>query len=64
MMEAQLILANIAQSYQLRLIPDFAVELNPQITMSPLNGLQMVVEEREMVPMFAGRDTAVAMPHR
>ncbi|NJN55316.1 MAG: hypothetical protein HC804_11485 [Anaerolineae bacterium] len=49
MMEAQLILATIAQRYHLRLAPGTAVELEPQITLSPRGGLPMVLAERQMV---------------
>ncbi len=49
MMEARLMLATIAQQYQLRLIPGEVVELDPLITLRPLNGLQMRVEQRESV---------------
>ncbi len=45
-MEAHLILATIARQYRLRLLPDTAVQLNPQITLSPLNGLPMRIEKR------------------
>lgn len=47
MMEAQLILATIAQRYQLILEPDQEVELLPQITLSPKGELQMKVVTRE-----------------
>jgi cytochrome P450 len=46
-MEAQLILATIAQQYSLRLQPNFEVVKNPQITMSPLNGLLMQLSQRD-----------------
>lgn len=46
MMEAHLILATIAQQYRLQLVPGTEVILNPQITLSPANGLPMIVSER------------------
>ncbi|MBK8430926.1 MAG: cytochrome P450 [Chloroflexi bacterium] len=46
MMEAQLIIATVAQRFRLRLAADQRVEMNAQITLSPLDGLRMVVEER------------------
>ena len=56
MMEAQLILATVAQRFRLHLAADQRVELNPQITLSPLDGLRMVVEAR------TGASSAVATP--
>ncbi len=60
LMEAHLILATIAQQYKLRLKPNFEVVKNPQITMSPLYGLQMELSKRELTsqpiengPVFA-----------
>lgn len=47
MMEAQLIMATVAQRFRLRLAADQRVEMNAQITLSPLDGLRMVVEKRE-----------------
>lgn len=49
MMEARLILATIAQRYDLELAPDQQVALNPQVTMSPKYGLRMRVTERKPV---------------
>lgn len=47
MMEAQLILATVAQHYRLTLEPDQEVELLPQITLSPKDELRMKVVPRE-----------------
>jgi cytochrome P450 len=46
MMEAQLILATVAQRYRLSLANDEAVELQPQITLSPKGGLEMQIAAR------------------
>jgi cytochrome P450 len=46
MMEAQLILATIAQRYQLRLLPGHQVEPQVLLTMRPRNGLPMTLLER------------------
>jgi cytochrome P450 len=46
MMEARLILATVAQHYRLILEPGQEVELQPQITLSPKNGLRMRLEQR------------------
>jgi cytochrome P450 len=43
LMEAQLIVAAVAQRFRLRLAPDQAIELNPQVTLSNKGGLRMVV---------------------
>lgn len=48
MMEAQLILATLAQRFRLRLAPGTAVTPLSQITMSPAGGLPMVLEERKL----------------
>ena len=45
-MEAQLILATIAQQYRLHLVPNQDVKMAMQITLSPENGLQMRLEAR------------------
>ncbi len=46
MMEAQLILATIAQRYQLRMVPDHPVEPQLLVTLRPKYGLQMTLHER------------------
>ncbi len=46
MMEAQLILATIAQRFRLTLVADQEIELSPQITLSPKNGLRMALQAR------------------
>ena len=51
-MEARLMLATMAQHYQLRLKPGQTVELDPLITLRPKGGLQMRVEAREAVKVM------------
>lgn len=46
MMEAQLILATVAQRCSLSLMPDQPVEIDPLITMGPKHGLRMGVRQR------------------
>lgn len=46
LMEAQLIIATIAQSYRLRLLPGEQVELKGAITLIPQNPIQMTVHPR------------------
>ena len=46
MMEAQLILATIAQRYQLRLVPGHPVEPQMKVTLRPKFGLRMTIHER------------------
>ncbi|MBP7999561.1 MAG: cytochrome P450 [Chloroflexi bacterium] len=58
MMEAQLILATIAQRYRLRLAPHQEVKQAMQITLSPENGLKMRLETRAAASSF----TPSAMP--
>ena len=41
MIEAQLILATIAQQYELDLVPDHPVELEPLVTLRPKYGMMM-----------------------
>lgn len=43
-MEAQVILAMILQKYHLSLAPNFKVEMDPQITLRPKDGMQMHLE--------------------
>ncbi len=43
MLEAQLILATIAQQYELELVPDHPVELEPLITLRPKHGVMMTL---------------------
>jgi cytochrome P450 len=47
MMESQLILATIAQRYQLRLIPNHPVEPQMLVTLRPKYGLPMTIHQRE-----------------
>jgi cytochrome P450 len=42
--EAQLVLATIAQSYRLRLVPGHPIELQPLITLRPRYGVKMTLE--------------------
>jgi hypothetical protein len=53
MMEAHLILATIAQCFRLELAQDRPVQYKAQITLTPVNGIQMRLVKRE---------TAVATP--
>jgi cytochrome P450 len=46
MMEAQLILATVAQRYRLRLVPDHQVEPQVMLTLRPRHGLAMTLHER------------------
>ena len=46
MMEAQLILATIAQRYQLRMVPGHPVEPQMLVTLRPKYGLQMTIHDR------------------
>ena len=47
MMEAHLILATIAQQYRLELAQTEPINYKPQITLTPENGMQMRLSERE-----------------
>ena len=47
MMEAQLILATMAQRFDFTLMPDQEIEINPQVTMSAKYGLRMRVADRQ-----------------
>jgi cytochrome P450 len=58
MMEAQIMLAMIAQRYQLRLAPGQQVIPEPLVTLRPKNGLRMTAYQRQ--PEFAHQ---VAPPH-
>jgi cytochrome P450 len=46
LMEAQLVLATVAQRYQLRAVPGHVVEPNPLITLRPRGGLPVTLERR------------------
>jgi cytochrome P450 len=60
MMEAQLIVATIAQRYRLELVPNQQVVPLPQITLNPQNGIQMrAVERKTAVSALAVGETAV-----
>lgn len=50
MMEATLLLASIAQRYQLRLDPDQQIEPLPSITLRPKNGIRVQMQERQLRP--------------
>jgi hypothetical protein len=45
-MEGQLILAMIAQSFRLRLVPGRVVEPEPVVTLRPKGGLAMTITPR------------------
>ena len=47
LMEAHLIVAAIAQRFRLRLLPDQAIDLNAQVTLSNHGGMHMRLERRE-----------------
>jgi cytochrome P450 len=53
MMEARLMLATMAQQFQLRLKPGQKIELDPLITLRPLGGMHMRVEQRQPVREYA-----------
>ncbi len=46
MMEAQLLLATVAQRYRLRLLPGHKVEPKVVLTLHPKDGLPMTLQER------------------
>lgn len=46
MLEAQLLLATIAQRYELDLVPDHPVDLEPLITLRPRHGMMMTLRPR------------------
>jgi cytochrome P450 len=46
MMEAQLVVATIAQRYQLRMVPGHPVEPQMKVTLRPKYGLQMTIHKR------------------
>ncbi len=49
MMEAELVLATIVQRYQLSLLPNQQIKLNPLVTLRPQPDIQMLVSKREIV---------------
>lgn len=48
MMEATLLLASIAQRYQLRLVPDQRIEPLPSITLRAKNGIRVQIQARPL----------------
>ncbi|MBE9127602.1 MULTISPECIES: cytochrome P450 [unclassified Coleofasciculus] len=46
LMEATLLLATIAQTYQLELVPNHPIELQPSITLRPEQGIKVVLKKR------------------
>ena len=46
MMEAQLVVATIAQRYQLRMVPGHPVEPQMKVTLRPKYGLPMTIHAR------------------
>jgi cytochrome P450 len=46
LMEAVAVLARIAQSFQISLVPEHKIELDPSITLRPKNGVQVRVRRR------------------
>jgi hypothetical protein len=45
-MEGILLLATIAQQWQMRLVPGHAVDLQPLITLRPRYGMRMTLKQR------------------
>ena len=45
-MEAQMILATLAQRYRLRMVPGHRIKMNAATTLRPLNGLPMIIERK------------------
>lgn len=60
MMEARLILATVAQCYALDLVPGQRIEPNPQITISPREGVRMQLRARNAVAMENEREPVMA----
>jgi cytochrome P450 len=46
MMEAQIVLAMIAQRFRLRVVPNHTVEMEPMITLRPKYGIRVTAEAR------------------
>jgi cytochrome P450 len=49
--EAALVLATIAQKYQIRVVPDCSVEVIPTITLRPRHGIQVTITRRTEPPI-------------
>src|SRR6202034_2102461 len=47
MMEAVLLLATLAQRYQIRLAPGCVVEPSPTITLRPKHGIKVILSQRK-----------------
>lgn len=54
MLESRLLLATLAQRYELSLAPDFAVIPERQFTLRPKNGLKMTIKVREQAQQHVG----------
>lgn len=59
MMEAQLILATIAQHYRLSLAPGQVVQMQPLITLNPQGSLPMIIQRRQ--PRYEPQITAAGL---
>ena len=46
LMEAAIILATVGQKYRFTLLPDAVIDVNPQITLLPKNGIPAVLQKR------------------
>lgn len=62
LMEAQLVLATIAQRYAFHLAPEAKVATQPLITLMPKHGMLLRVEERRRQPKVGVVDTPVSAP--
>ncbi|HLF87324.1 MAG TPA: cytochrome P450 [Anaerolineales bacterium] len=49
LMETQIVLSIVAQQYRPRMIPDFPVELEPEVTLKPRNGLKVILEKTPLL---------------
>ncbi len=46
-MEAQLVIATVAQHYRLQLVPEHAIDLHPAFTLRPRHGIYMTLHKTQ-----------------
>ncbi len=61
MIEAQLVLATVAQHYRVRLVPEYPVVPHSAITLRPQDGVQVTLEPRSGAPRASGEEFSVGL---
>ena len=62
LMESQIMLAAMLQRFVFRTVPGFTLRLNPQIVLSPVGELPLLINARRHKPSHEKQDRAASPP--